>query len=80
MSVLPSPAMAAPKNPRGGRKPRNPGEPADEKVTIRLTASEHARLAAAALAAGYVMPRTKAHPEPRGAVGAWLRSLGLAAS
>ena len=71
--------MAAPKNPRGGRKPRTPGVVADEKVTIRLTGPEHEQFATAALAAGHRMPRTKEHPEPRGAVGAWLRSLGLAA-
>lgn len=77
-AVLPSAPMAAPKNPRGGRPARS-GAAASESVKLRLTPEEHERFARAALAAGFKMPITKADPEPRGAVGAWLRSLGLAA-
>ncbi len=57
-----------------GRRPRG-AAPAEASVKLRLTAEEHARFSAAALAAGYRMPRTEEHPEPRGAIGAWMRSL-----
>jgi hypothetical protein len=62
-----------------GRHPRSDAA-ADASVKLRLTADEHARYSAAALAAGYQMPRTAEHPEPRGAVGAWMRSLAEAAT
>lgn len=62
-----------------GRRPRGT-EPAEASVKLRLTAEEHARYSAAALAAGYRMPRTAEHPEPRGAIGAWMRALAEAAT
>ena len=49
-------------------------------VKIRLTPDEHARYSAAALAAGYRMPYLAGHPEPRGAIGAWMRALAEAAT
>lgn len=56
------------------------GTAADRQLKVRLTDDEHARYSAAALAAGYRMPVTAEHPEPRGAVGAWMRSLAESAS
>lgn len=42
MTVLPSPAMAAPKNPRGGRKSRVPGEDT-RPYPVNATDRERAR-------------------------------------
>jgi hypothetical protein len=61
-----------------GRRPRC-AAPTDGGVKIRLTNDERARFSAAALEAGYQMPRTAANPEPRGAIGAWMRALAEAA-
>lgn len=56
------------------RKPRA-GTAATVSLNVRLTEDEHKAFSRAALLAGFRMPRTATHPEPRGSIGAWLRKL-----
>jgi hypothetical protein len=64
--------------PGGGRKPRV-ADSEGTQITIRVATDEVDAFEAAALAAGFKRP-TKKGEEPRGAAGAWLRSLGRKAT
>jgi hypothetical protein len=64
--------------PGGGRKRLDPDSETTQ-ITIRVSADDLATFEAAALAAGFKRP-TKKGEEPRGAPGAWLRSLGRKAT
>lgn len=61
-----------------GRRPRSTAA-ADQAVKVRLTQDEYALLSARAREAGYLRPPPRKGEPSEPAVGAWLRSLGLAA-